>query len=199
LKNGLKVLVVENHKLPRVTASLIIDNKPHSLGDKPATSTLTGALLGTGTQNMSKDAFNEEIDFLGANIGFGAQNAYASSLSKFFPRILELMAEGALKPKFTQTEFDAEKTKLIEGLKGNEKNVGAIASRVSSALAYRHNHPYGEFPTVENAEAVTLQDVQNYYNSYFVPKNAYLVVVGDVKPSEVRKLAEKNFGSWKTA
>lgn len=199
LKNGLRVLVVENHKLPRVTASLIIDNKPHSLGDKPAASTLTGALLGTGTQNMSKDAFNEEIDFLGANIGFGSQNAYASSLSKFFPRIMELMAEGALKPKFTQTEFDAEKNKLVEGLKGNEKNVGAIASRVSSALAYGNNHPYGEFPTVENTEAVTLKDVQDYYNKYFVPKNAYLVVVGDVKPAEVRKQVEKNFGSWKAA
>src|SRR5690606_21358868 len=67
LKNGLQVLVVENHKLPRVTASLMINNKPHSLGDKPATTSLLAAILGTGTQKTSKDAFNEEIDFLGAN------------------------------------------------------------------------------------------------------------------------------------
>ncbi len=199
LKNGLKVMVVENNKLPRVTASLIIENKPNSLGDKPATSSLVASLLGTGTQKMSKEDYNEEIDFLGASIGFGPQNASASSLSKFFPRVLELMAEGALNPKFTQKEFDAEKTKLIEGLKSNEKNVGSIASRVSSALAYGINHPYGEFATAENAEAVTLQDVQNYYKSYFVPKNAYLVVVGDVKTSEVKKLVEKQFGNWKGA
>lgn len=197
LKNGLRVMVVENHKLPRVTASLIIDNKPHSMGAKPATKSLVSALLGTGTQKMSKDAYNEEIDFLGANISFGSSSASASSLSKFFPRVMELMAEGALSPKFSQTEFDSEKNKLIEGIKSNERNVGAIASRVSSALAFGNNHPYGEFPTVESTEAVTLQDVQTYYNTYFAPKNAYLVIVGDVKTAEVKKLAEKNFGSWK--
>ena len=59
LKNGLKVLVVENNKLPRVTASLIIDNKPTSLGDKPATTSLVASLFGTGTQKMTKEEFKE--------------------------------------------------------------------------------------------------------------------------------------------
>ncbi len=195
LDNGLKVLVVENHKLPRVSASLIIDNVPHAEA-KPATSGLVSSLMGTGTENMSKDEFNEEVDFLGANINFGSESVYASSLSKFFPRVMELMAEGALRPKFTQEEFEAEKTKQIEGLKSNEKNVGAIASRVSSALAYGKSHPYGEFATVENTEQVNLQDVEKFYNNYFKPANAYLVVIGDVKTSEVKKLAKKNFGSW---
>jgi predicted Zn-dependent peptidase len=195
LNNGLKVLVVENHKLPRVSASLIIDNKPHT-EEKPATAALVSSLLGTGTENMSKDDFNEEIDFLGANVNFGSESVYASSLSKFFPRVMELMAEGALKPKFTQEEFEAEKNKQIEGLKSIDKDVGSIASRVSAALAYGANHPYGEFATVENTEKVSLEDVKAFYNNYFKPANAYLVVVGDVKTSEVKKLAEKNFGNW---
>ncbi len=195
LDNGLKVLVVENHKLPRVSASLIIDNTPHA-EEKPATAALVSALLGTGTENISKDEFNEEIDFLGANISFGSESAYASSLSKFFPRVMELMAAGALRPKFKQEEFDAEKTKQIEGLKSINNDVGSIASRVSAALAYGADHPYGEFATVENTEKVTLQDVQDFYNNYFKPANAYLVVVGDVETSEVKKLAKKNFGSW---
>ncbi|SKB47689.1 Predicted Zn-dependent peptidase [Salegentibacter holothuriorum] len=195
LSNGLKVMVVENNKLPRVSASLIIDNKPHA-EDKPATSSLVSALMGTGTQNMSKDDFNEEIDFLGASINLGAENASASSLSKFFPRVMELMAEGALRPKFTQEEFEAEKNKQIEGLKSINKDVGSIASRVSAALAYGVKHPYGEFATVENTEKVSLEDVKSFYKNYFKPSNAYLVVVGDVKTSEVKKLAEKNFGSW---
>ncbi|HKL35727.1 MAG TPA: pitrilysin family protein [Salegentibacter sp.] len=195
LNNGLKVLVVENHKLPRVSASLIIDNKPHA-EEKPATAALVSSLLGTGTENMSKDDFNEEIDFLGANVSFGSESVYASSLSKFFPRVMELMAEGALRPKFTQEEFEAEKNKQIEGLKSIDKDVGSIASRVSKALAYGADHPYGEFATVENTEKVSLEDVESFYNSYFKPANAYLVVVGDVKTSEVKKLAEKNFGSW---
>lgn len=197
LDNGLKVMVVENHKLPRVSASLIIDNKPHA-ELKPATSDLVSALMGTGTQKTSKDDFNEEVDFLGARISFGAESASASSLSKFFPRVMELMAEGALSPKFTQEEFEAEKTKQIEGLKSINKDVGAIANRVSSALAYGAKHPYGEFATVENTEQVELQDVKDFYNNYFKPKNAYLIIVGDVKTKEVKKLAKKNFGDWKT-
>ncbi|MDT0646896.1 pitrilysin family protein [Zunongwangia sp. F260] len=195
LDNGLKVLVVENHKLPRVSASLIIDNKPHT-EEKPATSALVSSLLGTGTENMSKDAFNEEIDFLGADISFGSESAYARSLSKFFPRVMELMAEGALRPKFTQEEFEAEKNKQIEGLKSLNKDVGSIASRVSAALAYGANHPYGEFATVENTEKVSLEDVESFYKSYFKPANAYLVVVGDIETAEVKELAEKNFGNW---
>lgn len=85
---------------------------------------------------MSKDAFNEEIDFLGANIGFSANGAYASGLSKYSDRILELMADGALNSVFTQEELDKEKTKLIEGLKTQEKSVQAVASRVEDVLVF---------------------------------------------------------------
>ena len=63
LKNGIKVLVVENHKLPRVSYSLQIDNKPVTEGSKAGVSSILGAMLGNGTTNISKDEFNEEIDF----------------------------------------------------------------------------------------------------------------------------------------
>lgn len=195
LNNGLKVMVVENNKLPRVSASLIIDNKPHAEAN-PAVSSLANSLMGTGTQNMSKDEFNEEIDFLGANIYLGVERASFNTLSKFFPRVMELMAEGLLNPKFTAEEFEAEKNKQIEGLKSMDKDVGSIASRVSSALAYGTNHPYGEFATLEKTENLSLQEVENYYKKYFKPGNAYLVVVGDVKTSEVKDLAQKHFGKW---
>ena len=195
LNNGLKVMVVENNKLPRVSASLIIDNKPHAEAN-PAVSSLANSLMGTGTQNMSKDEFNEEIDFLGANIYLGVERASFNTLSKFFPRVMELMAEGLLNPKFTAEEFEAEKNKQIEGLKSMDKDVGSIASRVSSALAYGVNHPYGEFATLEKTESLSLPEVENYYKNYFKPGNAYLVVVGDVKTSEVKDLAQKHFGNW---
>ena len=198
LRNGLEVLVVENHKLPRISASLIIDNKPYT-ADKPGTSSLVSSLLGTGTENISKDEFNEEIDFLGARVSFGSESAFASSLSKYFPRILELMAEGALNPLFTQEEFEAEKTKLIEGLKTDEKSVAAIGSRVASALAYGKNHPYGQFVTPETVEAITLKDVQNTYRNYFVPENAYMVIVGDITKKEAKKLVKEYFSDWKKA
>ncbi|WP_289645135.1 M16 family metallopeptidase [Maribacter aestuarii] len=199
LKNGLKVMVVENHKLPRVSIQLTIDNPPILEGEKAGVSSLTGSLLGKGSKNISKDEFNEEIDFLGARMSFGPQSAYTSSLSKYFPRILELMADAAINPNFTQEEFEKEKEKLITGLKTEEKDVAAIAGRVQRALAYGKNHPYGEFTTEATVNNVILEDVEQFYRDYFVPANAYLVIIGDVEFEKAKELAEKAFTPWTKA
>lgn len=196
MDNGMEVLVVEDHKLPRVSVRLIIDNKPHA--EKiPGTASLTSALLGTGTENMSKDEFNQEIEFLGATVNLGAEFAYASSLKKYFPKIFGLMADGALNPVFTQEEFEAEKTKLIESLKADAKSVSAVARRVSSVLAYSKNHPYGQYTTEEDVEKITLDDVKNYYRNFFVPGNAYMAFVGDIDMVEAKTLVEEHFKMWK--
>lgn len=199
LKNGLKVLVVENNKLPRVSYSLTMDNAPYAEGDKKGVADMTSALMGNGTTKMSKDKFNEEVDFLGANINFWADGASGSGLSKYSDRILELMVDGALNPLFTQQDFDTEKAKLIEALKNQEKSVPAVASRVTNVLTYGKSHYKGEFISEETLNNVTLADVKDNYNTYFVPGNAYLVVVGDVKFKDVKKKVEKLFGSWKPA
>lgn len=199
LKNGLKVLVVENHKLPRVAATLTLDNSPIFEGDKAGVSSLLGSLLGSGTKNISKDDFNEEVDYLGARLSFGSQSARLSSLSKYFPRLFELMADAVQNPVFNEEEFDKEKDKLIEGLKTQEKSVQSIASRVQNVLAYEKNHPFGEFASNKTVNNITLADVDNFYNAYFKPNNAYLIIVGDVKFKEVKKLAKKHFNNWKNS
>lgn len=199
LKNGLKVLVVENHKLPRVSFNLTLDNPPYAEGAKKGVSDILSSMIGNGTQSMNKDAFNEEIDFLGANINFDASGASANGLSRYSKRILELMADGALNPLFVQEEFDKEKAKIIEGLKSEEKSVTAIARRVENVLTYGKEHYKGEFTSEETLNNVTLDDVIVNYNTYFVPANAYLVIVGDVKFKEVKKEVERLFGSWKKA
>ncbi len=197
LKNGLKVLVVENHKLPRVSMTLTMDNPPHAEGNKAGVAGIMGAVLGEGTKDIPKDKFNEEIDYLGANVNFFSRGASANTLSKYFPRVLELMSKGALNPNFTKEQFETEKERALENLKASEKDVASNARRISSALSYGKNHPYGEFSTKESIEGITLEDVKKYYNNFYVPQNAYLVVIGDVKTPEVKKLVEKNFSSWK--
>lgn len=196
LKNGLKVLVVENHKLPRVSYSLRIDNKPVVEGKIAGVSGILGAMLGNGTTTTSKDEFNEEIDFLGARLGFGSSSAFASSLTKYSERILELMADAAMNPLLTEEEFQKEKEKAIESIKSSAKSVDAIASRVGSALAYGKKHPYGEFVTEETLNNITLDNVRAFYQANFNPNNAYLVVVGDVDFRTVEKQVKKYFKNW---
>ena len=199
LKNGIKVLVVENHKLPRVSYSLSIDNKPITEGKKAGVSSILAAMLGNGTTNIPKDAFNDEIDFLGANLGFGAQGAFASSLSKYSDRIIELMADASINPLLTKEEFDKEKEKLIENLKSSEKSVDAVAGRVGGALSYGANHPRGEFTTEDTVNNIEFADVLAFYEKYFNPNNAYIVVVGDVEIRDVEKQLKKHFGKWEKA
>jgi predicted Zn-dependent peptidase len=196
LKNGLKVLVVENHKLPRVSATLTIENGPIFEGDKTGVSTITGSLLGSGSKNISKNEFNEEVDYLGASISFGSQNANLTSLSKYFPRVLELMADAAINPYFSEEDFIREVNILKENVKSEENSVQSIANRVQDLLAYGKNHPYGEYISLKTIENISLADVQTFYNTYFRPNNAYLIIVGDVDFKEVKQIVTKNFSNW---
>lgn len=197
LANGLTVMVVENHKLPKVTFNLTIDNAPFAEGNKKGVDELCSNLIGNGSTKISKEDFNEEVDFMGATMEFSSSNAYASSLSKFSKRTLELLAYGALDPNFTQEELDKEKAKLMEGLRSQEKSVSAIANRMVNALAFGKNHPSGEFITEKTLSNITLEDVIKNYTTHFVPQNAYLAIVGDVKYNEIKPLIEQLFGSWK--
>ncbi|TDE06451.1 M16 family metallopeptidase [Flavobacterium hiemivividum] len=199
LANGLKVMIVENHKLPRVTFNLTIDNPPFAEDSKKGVDELCSNLIGSGNLKITKDDFNEEVDFLGANINFNSHGASASALSKYSGRVLQLLTYGALYPNFTQEEFDKEKAKLLEAIKSQEKNVSAIANRVVNTLAFGIDHPAGEYITQETLNNVTLADVKANYTAHFAPENTYLVIIGDIKYKEVKPIVEKLFGSWKRA
>ena len=197
LKNGLRVLVVENHKLPRASATLNIDLNPIFEGELAGANALLSSMLGKGSINIPKDTFEEEVDYLGARINIGSSSAFASSLSRYFPRVMTLMADAVLHPNFLIEEFDKEKERLIEGIKSDENSVTAAARRVERLITYGKDHPYGEFTTAESVENVTLEDVKKYYKANFTPANAYLVIVGDVDFNTVKRQVSKLFKSWK--
>ncbi|MBV8326207.1 pitrilysin family protein [Chryseobacterium sp.] len=197
LNNGLTVMVVENNKLPRVNATLSMDQPPHYEGTVAGVSQIMAEQLDNGTTTLSKDVFNKKVDFLGANLRFSSNGASANSLSKYFPDVLALMADAVVNPKFSADEIQNSKERTIEGLKADEKNASSIASRVSNALMYGKNTSRGEFETIESINKIQLSDVQNVYNRYYTPDNAYLVIVGDVKLDQIKPLIEKAFGGWK--
>ena len=196
LKNGITLMVVENNKLPRVSYQLTIDNKPYVEGEKAGVASLLSSMLGNGTTSIPKDEFNDEVDFLGANINFSSSGGFGSGLVKYADRIVELMADATINPLLTEEEFQKEKEKLIENLKSEEKSLDAVSSRVVNALTYGKNHAYGEFVTEETVNNVSFQDVKDFYEIRFAPNNAYIVVVGDISPKKAKKQVKKYFGQW---
>ena len=105
LPNGLKVYVVNNNKLPKVTASLTFNFDPIIEGDKAGSSEIAGSLIGQGTKTKAKDVLDEEVDFLGANLSTSATSASVNSLSNNFPKAFALMADVVLNPAFSKNEF----------------------------------------------------------------------------------------------
>lgn len=196
LSNGMTVLVVENHKFPKVTASLIIDAGPIKEGDKAGVMDLMGSMLGEGTKNMSKVEFDEAIDLIGADVNLYSGGGSASALTRYFDKAFSYLADGLKNPSFQQSALDKLKQQTITGLKNTEKSATAISARVSNALSYGKNTAYGEFTTETTVKGITLADVQDAYKNYITPSRSYLTFVGDITPAAAKALAEKYLGGW---
>ena len=197
LANGLKVFVVQNTKLPRVSATLTFDTDGIIEGDKSGLTDLAGSLLRRGTIKMPKEKLDEEIDFLGANIGTSAWNVSASSLKNNFPRVMSLMSDIVLNPSLPAVELEKLRKQSLSGLQAAKESPDAIAANVVNRLAYGKNHPYGDIETEETVKNVTLADIRKFFATYWKPNNAYLVLVGDISAPEAKALAELNFKTWK--
>jgi len=197
LSNGITVLVVENHKLPKISASYSIDAGPITEGSKAGLIGLMGSMLNEGTTTKTKAQFDEAVDQLGANVGAGAYGGSASALTRYFPQAFALLAESIRKPAFPAESFEKLKSQAITGLKASEKSAKAISERVVNALAYGKNHPNGEFETESSLNGITLDDVKTAYKKYITPSRGYLTFVGDIKPEAAKALAEKAFGDWR--
>lgn len=196
MDNGLQVFVVENHKLPRVAYSLVFDYDPIYEGEHAGYVGIAGSLIGTVTENRTKDELNEEVDFIGATLNAGASSVYAASLKKHNEKLLELMADVVLNSKFTQEELDKSKTRSLSSLKASLKDPDNLSSRLSRVVNYSSDHPYGEITTEESLESVDLEMCREFYETYYNPATAYLAVVGDITLDEVKPLLEKHFKHW---
>ncbi len=197
LPNGITVLVVENHSLPKISASYLIDAGPVTEGSKAGVVNLMGSMLNEGTKTMPKAVFDESVEKLGANVSLNSAGGYASALTRYFKEAFTLMGQGLKEPAFTQESFDKLKTQTITGLKSNAKNAKAIAGRVNNALTYGKTHPNGEFETEESIQNLTLQDIKDAYTKYITPSRGYLTFVGDITPANAKALATEVFGGWK--
>lgn len=196
LPNGMTVLVVENHKFPKVSASLNIDAGPILEGKRAGLVNLMGQMLGEGTTNMPKDKFDEAVDIIGAEVSLYASGGSASALTRYFEKAFNLMADGLKNPAFPQASFDKLKSLTITGLKSNEKSAPAIAARVNAALSYGKQTAMGEFTTEETVKGLILKDVKDAYKNYITPSRSYLTFVGDITPAAAKELTTKAFGRW---
>ena len=196
LANGLKVFVVKNTKLPKVTATLALDVDGFKEGDKAGLADMSGQLLKRGTATKSKAELDEAVEFLGGSLYTSSQSASASSLKNNFPKLMELMSEVILHPALNADELEKVRKQTISGIESNKDDADAISNNVMKKLVYGANHAFGEITTTKTVNAIKVEDVKNFIKTYWIPNNAYLIFVGDIDPAIAKALAEKNFGTW---
>jgi zinc protease len=193
LANGLKVFVVENHKLPTVAFSFVFDIHPGLEAEAVGVSDIAGKLLTSGTKTRTKDKLDNDVDFIGATLTTSASGIYAASLKKQQNKLLELVSD------IEQEELDKIKTQTLSELAAEKDDPDAISENVKSVLNFGKTHPYGEVTTEESVANITLEKCNTYYKTYFRPNVAYLAVVGDVTLDEIKPLIEKYFAAWQKA
>lgn len=197
MDNGLTLIVVENHKLPRVSYQLSLRNKPGKEGEEVGFKSIAGDLIGRGTTTMSKSEIDAKVDYVGADFNTFATGMFGSSLTKHQETVLSVMSDVLMNANFPKEEFDKIKTQSLSGIETTKTDPNSIASNVAATVNYGGNHPYGEITTAETLNKVNIKTCKDYFNTYFKPNNAYLTIVGDITPSQAKANAMKYFGSWK--
>lgn len=196
LANGLKVFVVENHKLPRVSYTVLLNIHPEAEGAKAGTSEFIGNLITAGTKTLSKEQFDEQTDAIGASISASSTGMVGSSLVKHQNKLLQLMSDALLNADFKQSEMDKLKKQTEAGLAQAKNEPDQMLNNVSAVLNFGKSHPYGEVMSEATLKNITLEDCKQYYSSYFRPNVAYLAIVGDITLADAKKMAEQYFGKW---
>ena len=197
LPNGLKIIVVENHKVPQVSFQLRLVNDPIREADKVGKVAMAGDILTRGTTTRTKAEIDQAVDYLGASLSSSSGGIFASSLTKHQDELLDIMSDVLYNPSFPEEELDKIKKQVLSGLESQKTSAEAIANNIKARVLYGADHPYGEIQTPDHVNNITLSDLKAYYTDYFVPNNAYLIMVGDITKNQAMGVAKKYFADWK--
>jgi len=203
LPNGLRLVVVEQRKLPLLDAVLVLrhGSEADPVG-KEGLASLTASLLREGTATRTSPQIAEQQAFLGIRLGSGSA-LEQTTISLHTPTAvldsaLALMADLLLRPAFPEAEFTRVRSETLTGLLQLRDRAPAIADRAFSALMYGDTHPYGRPSTGTEAtvEAITRADVQRFWSTWYRPNAATLIVVGDISADDAERRARVLFGDW---
>ncbi|WP_338792623.1 insulinase family protein [Bernardetia sp. MNP-M8] len=196
LENGLQVFVVENHKLPQVSYSLVVNYNPIMEGKRVGMLNMFGSMLRRGTEKRTKEKLDEEIDFMGANLITYSRGIYASSLKRHSDNLLSIFSDVLYNPSFSNEELAKVRTESLSSLQSLPSSPEQIANNVVSKVNYGNNHPYGEVETETTLNAVKNEDLKDFHQTYFRPNVSYLAIVGDITVEEAKAQVEKYFAQW---
>ncbi len=205
LANGLRVYVIEDHRLPLVSAALeVLAGNAYVPAAKSGLASMTAGLLREGTATRSSQQIAKAVDTAGGSLTAGAGDDTASigmSFMKSYAALgFELMADITVNPAFAQEEIDRQMKQSQSSLAVQYADAEYLAP-LAGARAVLGTHPYA-FPgsgTPETLRNIKREDIVAFYKENYAPGRGGLAIAGDVTPEEGFQFAEKYFGGWRNA
>ena len=199
LPNGLKIFVIEDDRKPTVTLRLIIRSGSVAEGSKKGTASFVAGLLNRGTERRDAAAFALEMDSMGVKVeasgGEDAISVAASGLTKYTDQILDLFADAVLHPGFPADQFAKLQRKTLSALEMEKQQPSSLAGKLAGKVIYG-SFPYGDYLKPEDVASLQREDLVAFHHTHFLPNNASLAIVGDVKTDAILPLIQKAFGAW---
>jgi len=192
LDNGIKLYGIRQTELPLVQYSLIISGG-HLLDEltRAGVSNLTASLMNEGTKNKTPEEFEEAIRMLGASINVfgGTENITirVNTLARNFEKTVALVEEMLFEPRWDSLQFELAKSRVINGLKRNKANPSYLASTTLNKLIFGEVNILAVEPsgTEESVSSITRDDLKKFYETYFTPTLASVIVAGDIDQARV--------------
>jgi zinc protease len=202
LPNGLRVIVIERHESPLVSAQVVIKNggevDPPELA---GLADLTASLLTKGTQTRDATKIAEQIESLGGSLESGARwdSSFATVgvMSSNISPAMEILADVVRRPTFKSEEVERLRQQYLDNLTLALGDPGSIARFVAARVVFADT-PYGHplSGTTESLTRISAADIAKMHGRFYRPDNAMLVIGGDITAKDAVALATKYFGDW---
>ena len=201
LANGLDVILLESHSIPKFHGELFFRSGNAAVADRaPALADMTATVARTGTAKHTSRQIEETLRGLGADLGTsaGADTSAISfaGLSEFAEPLLHLVNELAREASFPEAEFERERRQKLEEVKLQRTEPGFLASEWLRKVLFGA-HPYAQIaPSVEQVALYKREDLLSIYRDFYTPENGLLVLVGDFDSAAMLGKVENVFGAW---
>ena len=209
LDNGLKVILYPDNSLPVVSINIWyrVGSANESKG-KTGFAHLFEHMMFQGSKHIPKQMHFKYVQEAGGNLNGSTNldrtNYYQSVPSNYLELILWLESDrmGFLLPALSQEKLDNQIDVVKNERRQRYENAPyGLANEIITSSLYPQNHPY-HWPTIgwmQDISNITLEDVKFFFNKYYVPNNASLVIGGDFDNKMTKELIEKYFGQINTA
>jgi predicted Zn-dependent peptidase len=207
LPNGLHLMVLEDHRLPRITFQMILAGAGgyYDPTVMSGLSIYTAQMMREGTKTRSSQQISQELETMAASVNVTSAisspnaNVVGSALTENFPKLFDLAADVLLNPSFPADEWDRLRTRARAGLIQQRSQPGFLANEMFSKVVYG-DHPAGRVsPTPATLDAITRDAMIEFHKTRFAPDHGLIAFAGDITLAEARKLVETKLAGWRKA